>query len=118
VDQFLHAMASTDERERRLYERMPGRGTMALLRAPGRAELRAAIQDISRGGLALRCSWTDDPGSEIQVVLPNTEAAASARVIRAANGVVGLAFRQDATTLALVDQAVRHIQERSMQAAA
>jgi methyl-accepting chemotaxis protein len=118
VDQFLLAMASTDEAERRMYERIPGNGAMAVLRAPGTAGLRAPIVDISRGGLSLKCGWTGDPGSEIEVILPETEAAAVTRLVRSANGVLALAFRQDTTTLALVDQVLRRIGGGDRRAAA
>ena len=117
VRQFLQAMASTNDEERRLYERIPGNGTFARVQVPG-GELRAPIQDISRGGLGLRCDWNGEPGSEVPVVLPGTEAAAATRVIRAGGGQLALAFRQDAATLALVDQALRHIGGPVMRAAA
>jgi methyl-accepting chemotaxis protein len=117
VGQFLQAMASTNDEERRLYERVPGNGTFARLRTPA-GELRAPIFDISRGGLGLRCDWNGESGSEAPVVLPGTETAAAARVIRAAGGHLGLAFRQDAATLALVDQALRHVGGAGLRTAA
>jgi hypothetical protein len=81
-------------------------------------ELRAPIQDISRAGLGLHCDWNGESGSEVSVVLPGTETAVSARVIRAAGGQLGLAFRQDVTTLTLVDQGLRYIGGQAMRAAA
>jgi methyl-accepting chemotaxis protein len=117
LGQFLQAMASTNDEDRRLYERISGHGAVARLRGPER-EIRAAIVDISRGGLALSCDWTGEPGSEIQIVLPGTDAAVTARMVRAANGVLGLAFRQDAETLAQVDRAVRRIGEQTAAKAA
>jgi methyl-accepting chemotaxis protein len=117
VGQFLNAMANTNDDERRLYERIPGNGTFARVRTP-KGDLRAPIQDISRGGLGLRCDWSGEPGSEVSVVLPGIEAALSARVIRAGGGNLGLAFRQDAATLALVDQTLRHVEGSASRAAA
>jgi methyl-accepting chemotaxis protein len=112
VDQFLRAMASTNDEDRRLYERIAGQGAVARLRVSGQ-DVRATIVDISRGGLALRCDWKGEPGSEIQIVLPGTDAAVTARMVRAANGVAGLAFRQDAETLAQVDRVLRRIGEQT-----
>ena len=84
----------------------------------GVSEQRAPIVDISRGGLALRCGWAGETGAQVQVVLPGTDAAATARVVRVVNGVLGLAFRQETATLKLVDQALRFIGGHPSRAAA
>ena len=117
VGQFLQAMASTNDAERRLYERVPGNGAFARLRTP-RGDLRCAIQDISRGGLGLSCEWNGEAGLEVSVLLPGIDAAVTARVVRAGGGQIGLAFRQDAATLALVDRALRDISGQAMRSAA
>jgi len=117
VGQFLRAMASTNEEDRRLYERIPGNGARARLRTPG-GELHASILDISRGGMGLRCDWNGEPGRELQAVLPGTDTAASVRVIRSVHDMLGLAFHQDAATLALVDRSLRHIAGLGREAAA
>ena len=108
VDQFLAAMAGTDE-ERRLYVRIPGRGAMAVLRRQGGPDIRVQVHDISRSGVSLRCDWQAEPGTEIQVVLPGANQALTARTVRFANGLIGLAFRQDAATLASADAAMQQI---------
>ena len=41
VTQFLHAMASTDEEDRRHYERISGKGAQVMLRPAGRPDMRA-----------------------------------------------------------------------------
>ena len=117
VGQFLHAMASTNDEDRRLYERIPGNGAVARLRS-SRGEVRAPILDISRGGLRLGCDWDAESGSEVEVVLPGGERAAATRVIRMARGQLALAFRQDDVTLAQVDEALRQISRQTLQAAA
>jgi len=117
VGQFLQAMGGASDEERRLYERIPGNGTFARLRTP-KGELQAPIQDIARGGLGLRCDWKGEPGAEVPVLLPGIEAAVSARVIRAGGGTLGLAFRQDAATLALVDQSLQYVTRAVTRAAA
>ncbi len=118
VDRFLAAMKQTEGDERRLYERIPGRGAVAVLRPRGGADMRAVVQDVSRGGVALRCDWQAPAGTEVQVVLPGTDAPLTARMIRATDGLSSLAFRHDAETLALVDAALRHIGTPRLTAAA
>jgi methyl-accepting chemotaxis protein len=117
VGHFLQAMVNPNNEERRRYERIPGNGTFALVRIPG-GELRASIHDISRGGLGLNCDLQGEAGSEVVVVLPDTGTTVATRVIRAGSGQLALAFRQDPATLALVDQALRHIEGAATRAAA
>ncbi len=117
VGHFLQAMANPNDKERRLYERIPGNGTFARVRTPS-GEMRAPVMDISRGGVGLRFDWNGEPGSEVMVTLPGSNTAIAARVIRAGGGHLGLAFRQDVATLALVDEALRHIGSPETRAAA
>ncbi len=72
VTQFLQAMASTDDDDRRRYERIPGNGAQAVLRPRDGAAITAVIVDISRGGVGLHCDWTAEPGTEVEV--PNCQA--------------------------------------------
>jgi methyl-accepting chemotaxis protein len=109
VMQFLKAMADTSEEDRRLYERIPGNGAQAGLRAPGKAETRVSIADISRGGIAVQSDWRGDVGSELELALPGTDGFVVARAVRSENGMLGLAFRQGGETLRRVDQAIAHI---------
>ncbi len=109
VTQFLKAMASNDDTERRRYERIPGGGAQAVLRANGRPEQTVTIANISRGGVAVRCDWQAGAGTELQLVLPGTVQPVAARVIRGNDGLLGLAFRQDEVMLRQVDKALAHI---------
>jgi methyl-accepting chemotaxis protein len=109
VTQFLGAMAHVTEEERRRHERIAGQGTVAVLRPAGKPEIRAVIQDISRGGLALRTDWRAEIGTEVQIELPGAKDTVSARTIRSDGGVLGLTFRQDPTVLRRVDQALEQI---------
>jgi methyl-accepting chemotaxis protein len=109
VTQFLRAMASGDEADRRRYERIPGRGMQAAMRVRGHAEQVVMIADIARGGASLHCAWRGDAGTEAQVTLPGATHPVMARVVRADGGLLALAFHQDAATLHLVDQAIDHI---------
>jgi methyl-accepting chemotaxis protein len=109
VTEFLKAMASTSEEDRRRYERVAGNAAQAVLRVPGRAAQRVAINDISRGGVSLRSDWSADAGTEVQVELPGADGSVGARTVRSARGELALAFRQDAAVLQRVDQALTHI---------
>jgi methyl-accepting chemotaxis protein len=110
-------MANTNDEDRRRYERVPGNGAQATLRPPGGREMQVAIQDMSRGGIAARCDWSATAGTEVQLTLPGTDGAVGARVVWSRNGVLALAFRQDAATLRQVDQALASV-SRTLPAAA
>ena len=118
LQQFLEAIAKTDEADRRRYERISGAGTIAGLRVPGRDEQRAPVANISRGGVALRCDWRSVPGTEVQVVLPGGGGVVTARTVRTENGVLALAFRQDEAMLRRVDAALEHVAGLTRSAAA
>jgi methyl-accepting chemotaxis protein len=118
VTQFLAAMANTDEVDRRRYERISGNGAQAVLRASGQAEMRVAIEDISRGGLGVRTGWWAETGTEVQVELPGAEGAVAARTVRSRDGLLALAFRQDEAVLRRVDQALARIGAGTLAAAA
>ncbi len=109
VTQFLHAMANTEEQDRRSYERIPGNGAQAVLRPSGRPETRVIIVDISRGGISLRSDWHADVGTEVQLELPGADGVVTARTVRSQDGMLALAFRQDEAMLRRVDGALARI---------
>ena len=114
VTQFLAAMANTNDEERRRYERMPGNGAQAMLRPPGRPEMRVIIEDVSRAGIAVRCGWWAEVGTEVQLGLPGADGVVTARTIRSENGRLALAFRQDEEMLRRVDAALEEIGGREL----
>jgi hypothetical protein len=118
LTQFLEAIASADESERRRYERIAGNGTMATLRVAGGQEVRAAITNVSRGGLSLQTNWWAEAGTEVQILLPGCSVVVSARTVRTQDGKLALAFRQDETMLRQVDLALDHIGRQATVAAA
>jgi methyl-accepting chemotaxis protein len=109
VTQFLKAMDSDDDEERRRYERLPGGGVQAGLRVAGRAELRVVIRDISRGGVSLQCDMRDAAGTEVLIALPGLTQPVPARVARADGRMVAFAFHQDEATLRRVDQVMETV---------
>ena len=115
---FLEAMAKTDEDDRRRYERIPGNGTTVTLHVAGHAAMRAAINDISRGGMGVQCDWNGAVGEEVRIELPGADEAVVARMVRHAGGVLALTFRQDNAMLRRVDAALEHIGRQGLRAAA
>jgi methyl-accepting chemotaxis protein len=103
VTGFLRLMANDDEGERRRYERIAGGGLQATLRIGKGGEQTATIQDVSRGGISLRCAVQATAGTEATMVLPGAGQPLPARVVRADAGVLALAFHQDDAVLRRVD---------------
>lgn len=111
VTQFLQTMANDDDKERRRHERIPGGGTQAALCVPGRPDQQVVIVDISRGGVALRCPWRAEAGTEVEIALPGAAEPVRARVVRSSGGSLALAFHEDEAMLMHVDRALGHIAE-------
>lgn len=118
MTQFLQAMAHAGDEERRSYERMPGGGAEAVLRAPGHADQSVGIQDISRGGVALQCDWPLSAGSEVQLRFDGADEPVSARAVRCDGGILALTFRQDEAMLRRVDKVLTHLAARAERLAA
>jgi methyl-accepting chemotaxis protein len=112
VEQFLAAMANSNEAERRLYERIDGAGSRVKLRTSGRDETEAVIQNISRGGVALRCDLPVPVGAEVAIRLPGGTDDVSGRVARTGQGTIAISFRQDKASLERVDRALDTIARR------
>ncbi|WP_146101677.1 methyl-accepting chemotaxis protein [Rhodopila globiformis] len=102
---FLTAMSHGSEAERRLYERIDGNGMPATIQTAGQSPVQATIKDIARGGMAILHDGRYSPGTDMSIGLPGGSAIRG-RVIRAENGTIGFAFRQDAASLAQIDRAL------------
>jgi methyl-accepting chemotaxis protein len=118
VMQFLKAMASATDEDRRLYERIAGNGAQAVFRAPGQPDRRVPITDISRGGMAVSTDWNGDAGNEVRLELPGTDGFVAARIVRSENGLLALAFHQGDEMLRRVDQALAYIRAAAISKAA
>jgi len=110
VDQFLTAIRS-DTGERRAYERIPGNGAIATLRAAGKT-CEAPVQDVSVGGALLSCDWTLLPGASVEVELPGADGRVAARVARCANQQVAVVFSADSSAQSRIERALAAIQAR------
>jgi methyl-accepting chemotaxis protein len=110
VEQFLHA-AKTDSGERRRFERIAGKGVIATLFVPGSAPVKAAIQDLSHNGVALRHSGTIAVGRDVEVDFPEAGGKAAGRVSRVADGVVAIHFNEDKATRERIDRALASLSD-------
>jgi methyl-accepting chemotaxis protein len=105
VDQFLTAIHD-DTGERRGNERIAGQGATVELRLPGATALRVVLEDLSRGGAALRYTQTLAIGSEVGVVLSTADEPVPATVVRSDSGILGLVFRMEPNVLLRIDRAL------------
>ena len=117
VDDFLNAMKSDTGDERRAYERVSGGGATAEVTVQGSKPETAVVHDISRGGVALVSSSTASAGASAQVTLPGG-GTVFGRVARCQKGLLTVAFRQDAASLAVLDRELAAIRQKSRAAAA
>ena len=106
VDQFLSATRNAGD-NRRKYERIAVPGLRCVLRfvqnGQQRAETLTAI-DLSRGGIGLESTLRLPAGLDVTLDLPGIDRPLPARVARIEDGRLGLAFRQNDTTIALTDK--------------
>jgi methyl-accepting chemotaxis protein len=112
VNDFLAAVRQSDRDDRRTYERIPGGGILVSLRMAGLDEARLAVKDISRGGIAVLCDRDAAAGTEVRVGLPGG-GSVHGRIVRTETGLLTVAFRQDAATMALLDQTLDAIRTRA-----
>jgi methyl-accepting chemotaxis protein len=114
VDHFLLA-ARTASGDRRSYQRLPGRGLEATLSWGGTAATRQRLPviDISHGGAGLENGPELPAGTEVTLEMPGVTKPIPARVTRTVGVFFGLSFRQDADSLALIDQALKVVEDRA-----
>jgi methyl-accepting chemotaxis protein len=105
VDRFLIAIRD-DTGERRGYERLAGHGATVELRLSGAPVLRVVLEDLSRGGAALRYERTLAIGSQVGVVLTAADEPVPATVVRSDSGILGLNFWPDPNAMARIDRAL------------
>ncbi|PPQ35512.1 methyl-accepting chemotaxis protein [Rhodopila globiformis] len=105
VDHFLRAMTQ-DNADQWRYERVPGRNAPATLIAGPARRIPAVIDNLSRCGIALRCTFIAETGVEVQVALPGSGGPVAGRAVRCGADLVAIAFRQDEATLSRAEAAV------------
>jgi methyl-accepting chemotaxis protein len=99
VDDFLVGMR-TD------WERVNGVGTPMLIAAKGGTAQQAALIEMARDGASLHGDGAFKTGTMVELALPGAGAALSARVVLAEGGRIGLAFAQNAESVAAVDRLI------------
>ena len=104
VTDFLSAMSSGDDSERRRFERIPGNGAQAGLTLGDGRRISGIIVDISRGGVLLEASINELAGADLQLALPGEAKAVRGRVVRCGTDSVVVCFRQDVTTRDILDR--------------
>ena len=109
VNDFLGTMRQVQGDNRRAYERLPGGGAVASLIIPGVADTRAVVRDISCGGIALVSDSKAPSGTEVKVHMPTGETIPG-RIVRSADGLLTIAFRQDAATMGLLTRVLSAFQ--------
>lgn len=108
VQRFLAAVR-TDTDERRAFERINGENIVAVLRVPGRDAIKAKVNDLSLGGIALWCELPIEPRTEVSIELPNVDGALIGNVSRSGTAGLGIEFRADAATRSQVERAMRSL---------
>ena len=124
VEQFLAAM-HTARGERRTWERLPGHNLPVTLAAGTAATRRGApaarparVEDAALGGTALRCDPTGLRLGDDVVVRVTPDLLLRGRVARVDPEEIGIAFRQNAETLALAEAFLSHVTASSQAQAA
>jgi methyl-accepting chemotaxis protein len=106
MEQFLRTMANPTDDHRRNYERVAGNGLAAVFASGPRKGNQASVENISRGGVALKSEWSPQDGEAVTMTLAGSARPIAGRVIRASSGIIAVAFGQDEPNLALVDLAL------------
>jgi methyl-accepting chemotaxis protein len=112
VDRFLGAV-QVDLGERRRFERIDGHSVKVSIQMSGQKPIRAAIKDLSQGGIALLCNQPFAPGTDVAIELPETGAAVAGEVIQAEGGTLRVGFRDDDATRQQVARAMHALTKPS-----
>jgi methyl-accepting chemotaxis protein len=100
---FLASLSGGSEAEQRLYERVAVDDLRVALRIGEAQAVTVPVVDMSRGGMGVRLSGGAPAiGTEVVIELP-AGGRIGGRVARFDDGILGVTFRQDKGTLAVVD---------------
>jgi methyl-accepting chemotaxis protein len=117
VTNFLTAVSSGDDAERRLYERVEVDGLQVTLRFAGRPPAYVEVKDVSRGGVRVAWDAEEKIGTDVDTVMPSGSVV-SGRVARRVGDTLAIAFRQDVASLECIDQSLASILGNNMHQAA
>jgi methyl-accepting chemotaxis protein len=119
VDQFLRMMVQNKSDQRR-YERIAAGDAPATLFIDKGREVSLTIDNISRGGAALKTAFQAETGLQVKLLLNGLSTPVNGRIVRYTRGVLAIAFGQDGENLANIDAVMDRIcngQSRGAQAA-
>jgi methyl-accepting chemotaxis protein len=114
VDQFL-AVINDVRNERRGFQRVAGDQRPVTLSLPGGASARGLLQDLSRGGLAIRLEADAPPGLEPGLPLRidiHGAPTLDARLARLEGRLVGLVVKQDSASAGIMEGLVSALSTR------
>jgi hypothetical protein len=92
-----------------LYERISGAGLRASLHIAGQPKIDVEIDDISRGGMAVRHRCDGSIGTDTEIGLPGGETVRG-RIARLTVSTTGFCFRQDQNSLNRIDRVIQAAQ--------
>ena len=110
VENFLSTLRDANG-ERRAHQRLPGDPALVAIHIAGQRPVQAELRDLSRGGASVVCERPLGIGSEVQIGLPHAGGVVGAIIVRATEGFLGMAFRQDAAALELIDRSLKGLAE-------
>jgi len=108
LDEFLTALKAAESNRRR-YERRTIAGLTVTAELPD-AQVSGTAIDISCGGISLAAEALAEPGMPVQVSIPGSSAPLHGRMVRAADGVLAISFRQDPPTLARLEALIASLE--------
>ncbi len=118
VSQWLQAMSSGSETERRRYERHPCPAMHCEVEAAGLPRCRVSLIDISRGGTSFTSTLQVPAGKDVQLSFGGESAPVAARIVRCEKGQVSVAFMQSPATLVVIDRILERLEVERAQAQA
>jgi methyl-accepting chemotaxis protein len=117
VSQFLQAMSSGSETERRRYERQPCPSLTCEVETADLKRSRVKLIDISRGGTSFTSDLRMPAGKDVQLSFGGEHDPVPARIVRCDKGQVSVAFMQSPATLVVIDRILERLEPARAHAA-
>ena len=104
VTQFLTAMSSGSDVDRRRYERIPCSHLTATVTLAGKSETSARVINVSRGGASFASGLVAEPGADVEILFDGEASTIPSRIVRCQNGTVCIVFGQNSAALYVIDR--------------
>jgi len=115
VETFTKQVAE-DMSERRRFERIDGQCVSATLVLPGQPAIHTTVQNLSKGGIALRTNVPVEAGSSVEIELPGTGGLVTGKAIGLANGTLSIEFSDGPATGSRVTSALEALTKATLAA--